>query len=1111
MNAETLKKLLKEINDSFVNSIITPKEIEKILSGIVSILSEFKKSTNDLNAETKTVIASILDEVEQKKALFFSDAEKSTTKAILFLDSEIQKAIAEIKILGKEIKANPPKAGDPGAPGKDADEETIIEKVLALLPKYEPTISETGESIVLKINELDINPEFQIDASHIKNLPKRERLIATGNRLLSTLVDVNLTGLTNGQTIVWDATNQYWKPGTSTGSSIALKTNGTANGSQSILNLKQGTNVTITDDGVGGITIASTGDGVSSVNTATGAVTLTVANTGSTLAYDATTKTQLNIPTATTSITGLLSSTDWTTFNGKQSALTFGNLTDPGTDGITIGNGTGSVIGTGTTISQRVADTSHNGYLSSTDWNTFNGKGSGTVTAVSVATANGFAGTSSGGATPALTLTTTITGLLKGNGTAISAATAGTDYVVPTGFVQNVAVTITQTAHGFVVGQPLRFNGTSYVKSQADTSGDAEVEGLVMTVINANSFVFVQSSGFVSSVDTTVFNTMTAGTTYFLSQTTAGTFTATAPVTIGQISKPIFRATAAQAGYFINYRGLTVSATAVTGAGGSNTQVQYNNSGAFAGSANLIWDNTNVQLQIGGTSGFSATTNTPISLAGTVNTYFQTYTQNKSNGTSASTDDIQGADNDGVALVGHYIDKGINSSGWTKAANPTFNAQSANDGYLNTSGGNMWFGTDQIFIGITAGGFASTNEVSRFTTTGQTLGLTGTLTGALKFAGATSTFITLQGQAVGGSNVLTLPGITSTLAAIAFVFGSGSDGALSISSGTTTLTRDMYYTNLTISSTGKLNTAGYKIYVSGILDLTAAGAGAIQNNASAGTNGGVSAGGGGAASVTGANGTTTLPFGPGGSTGGAGTTTIGGTPSNGTGANVGQGGPSGNGGNGGTGSSGAGGTGGSSVNASGGVPFIRFAVDLNRGTGGTGSPASFNGGSGGSGGGGGGGDGSLGAGAGGGGGGGQTMYIAAQNVKTNGAAASAIQCQGGAGGNGANIAAGSRGGGGGAGGGGGGWIYFLYGNKLDAAATNLFDVSGGQGGSGGNGTNASGGAGGGAGGGGGRITLFNMVTATGSETTGLSVQTANAGSGMTGGGVKAGQVTQVTF
>lgn len=57
----------------------------------------------------------------------------------------------------------------------------------------------------------------------------------------------------------------------------------------------------------------------------------------------------------------------------------------------------------------------------------------GTVTAVSVASANGFAGTSSGGATPSLTLTTSITGVLKGNGTAISAAVAGTDYVAVNG------------------------------------------------------------------------------------------------------------------------------------------------------------------------------------------------------------------------------------------------------------------------------------------------------------------------------------------------------------------------------------------------------------------------------------------------------------------------------------------------------------------------------------------------------------------------------------------------------------------------------------------------------------------------------------------------------
>jgi hypothetical protein len=62
------------------------------------------------------------------------------------------------------------------------------------------------------------------------------------------------------------------------------------------------------------------------------------------------------------------------------------------------------------------------------------GGGTGTVTSASVVSANGFAGTvATATTTPAITLTTTLTGLLKGNGTAMSAATAGTDYVVPGG------------------------------------------------------------------------------------------------------------------------------------------------------------------------------------------------------------------------------------------------------------------------------------------------------------------------------------------------------------------------------------------------------------------------------------------------------------------------------------------------------------------------------------------------------------------------------------------------------------------------------------------------------------------------------------------------------
>ncbi len=54
----------------------------------------------------------------------------------------------------------------------------------------------------------------------------------------------------------------------------------------------------------------------------------------------------------------------------------------------------------------------------------------GTVTSTSVVSANGFAGTvATNTTTPAITISTSITGLLKGNGTAISAAVSNTDYL----------------------------------------------------------------------------------------------------------------------------------------------------------------------------------------------------------------------------------------------------------------------------------------------------------------------------------------------------------------------------------------------------------------------------------------------------------------------------------------------------------------------------------------------------------------------------------------------------------------------------------------------------------------------------------------------------------
>ena len=104
-------------------------------------------------------------------------------------------------------------------------------------------------------------------------------------------------------------------------------------------------------------------------------------NKASLTAFSATTPLSYNngtgafsIQVANTVQSGYLTNTDWNTFNGKQSALSFGNLTETSSSILTIAGGTGAVIGSGTTISVKQANSTQSGYLSSTDWKTFNNK-----------------------------------------------------------------------------------------------------------------------------------------------------------------------------------------------------------------------------------------------------------------------------------------------------------------------------------------------------------------------------------------------------------------------------------------------------------------------------------------------------------------------------------------------------------------------------------------------------------------------------------------------------------------------------------------------------------------------------------------------------------------
>lgn len=120
---------------------------------------------------------------------------------------------------------------------------------------------------------------------------------------------------------------------------------------------------------------------------------------------------------------------------------------------------------------------------------------------------------------------------------------------------ETVSKSISQTTHGFAVGDVLKYASSTYAKAQADSAANAEVVGIVSAVADANTFTLL-TNGYISTL-----SGLTANTTYFLSASSAGALTSTEPSTAGQVSKPVLRAVSTTAGYFTNMRGLVIPGT----------------------------------------------------------------------------------------------------------------------------------------------------------------------------------------------------------------------------------------------------------------------------------------------------------------------------------------------------------------------------------------------------------------------------------------------------------------------------------------------------------------------------------------------------------------------
>lgn len=422
-------------------------------------------------------------------------------------------------------------------------------------------------------------------------------------------------------------------------------------------------------------------------------------------------------------------------------------------------------------------------------------------------------------------------------------------------------------------------------------------------------------------------------------------------------------------------------------------------------------------------------------------------------------------------------------------------------------------GTGNVLIGVNSSCDTAAAGTSNY------LALCGSGGAAVSVSGAntpsTSTTAVAGNLTVSGTS--TVGGVAQSPYAQAAAFCSGSYGAVSLSSGTLSLTYDLCATNITLSGTGKLQTNGFRVFWTGTMDISAAGANAIVGSSpTAGGNGSGSTGGA-SGSFSGFVNYSCLPIGvtPLGTAGGAGQTgagTASGAPGLYGGISPTQlSGPSGVGGSGGAGSSGSGGTAGAVstptyssprfVNA---TPLQGCGVFGNNGGNGSSNPmyivnAAPSGGGGG------GGDGTNSGGGGGGAGISPMGVVLIGNTIAMGTNSTAgiISNVGSNGGNGANGTGGNAAGGGGGGGAPGSFVYVQYVSLTGSANGSAINVSGGSGGNGGNGS-GTGKGGNGAGGGGGGLCQTNKLagpafsTST-FQTAGTAGSTTSTSTGASGG------------
>ncbi len=350
-----------------------------------------------------------------------------------------------------------------------------------------------------------------MDTSYVSNFSTKVR------SLFSATAPVTYVNGLIGITQASSTTNGYlsstdWNTFNSKGggsvTSVAVTT---ANGvSGSVTNPTTTPAISLTLGAITPTSVAATGTvtGSNLSGTNTGDVTIGTAN-GLSLSGQA-----LSLAQASTSTTGALSSTDWNTFNNKLSAVDTTNIANFSVKTRSLFSSTAPITYSNGLIGITQASSTTNGYLTSTDWNTFNSKGGGSVTSVTATAPLSVTGSAT--VTPNIVADTS---KAVGRLATFSDVSLKQNQLSGTGFVKASGTTIS-------------YDNSTYLTS-VDTSNISNFYSKVRSLFSATSPVTYvngligmpqangSTNGYLSSTDWNTFNNKGGGSVTSVAVTTA--------------------------------------------------------------------------------------------------------------------------------------------------------------------------------------------------------------------------------------------------------------------------------------------------------------------------------------------------------------------------------------------------------------------------------------------------------------------------------------------------------------------------------------------------------------------------------------------------------------